>query len=619
VVQATRVADYVFTSPKPWKTFPVLFLLSLILGALVTSVFDWQRWLALSVGLFFIPAADAALFAVPMARGLGGTLYLRRSTLLALISLIVMFPMVLAWRLLIGPYFDGRLSDILLFSWALVLWLWQLVLLTTSSTSHARSLPASVIMPGLGVWAAALLLPPFGLRGLLLAAGFFAIFLLSAHAFKKMAESPLRRNFGASGMELVKNMLAHWTEGGESGKGGMEKFFSTFSVPFKAEIGVVGFRSGGRLKGLWLVPTVHPGPFGTLGGSDLPAKLKKKLSVDNLMVFHGPATHDQNPDSDAEVGKLAAAARTVLDGLVYSKEAGAFRRVKGEKVALCVQPLGKSVLAMHTSAPDPTDDVDHAVGHLVQHSFRKHGFSHPLFIDAHNCLERGGGAVHSGSPEAEELLRVAEEAAQTASRSVSEEAGHGTAAQLKREEAGPAANAAPSSPSRALRAGFASTAGFHKEKDGLGEQGIQVAVLEAEGKKAAFILFDGNNMVKGLRELVLDGIKGMTDEAEVFTTDNHVVHATMGGYNPVGAKYAQNSLAQKAKETLQRALSDMEDVEVGVGSAKVQLRVFGHGNTARLTTAINSTVAILRVSVGVCLLGAFLGAFAWHYIIRLFF
>ncbi len=168
-----------------------------------------------------------------------------------------------------------------------------------------------------------------------------------------------------------------------------------------------------------------------------------------------------------------------------------------------------------------------------------------------------------------------------------------------------------------MRAGFASSAGFHKEKDGLGEQGIQVAVLESEGKKAAYILFDGNNMVRGLRELVLDAIKGMTDEAEVFTTDNHVVHATMGGYNPVGAKYAREALAQKAKETLQRALADLEDVEVGVGSAKVQLRVFGHGNTARLTTAINSTVAILRVSVGLCLLGAFLGAFALHRIIEL--
>ncbi|MBM4247949.1 MAG: DUF2070 family protein [Euryarchaeota archaeon] len=589
VVQATRVADYVFTSPRPWKTFPVLFVLSLVLGAVAVPSYPFQIWIVQTIGLFFVPAAIGALVAVPLARGLGGTIYLRRSTLLALISLMVLFPMVLAWRLVIGPHFAGRLSDILLFSWALILWLWHLVLLTTSNTSHGRSLPVSLGMPVLGALSVAFLLPPFGARELLLVAGFFAIFLLSASAFRKMAESPLKRNFGASGMELVRNMLAHWTEGGDAGKDGMERFFSTFSVPFRAELGVVGFRAGGKLKGLWVVPSVHPGPFGTLGGSDLPAKLKKPLAFDNLMVFHGPATHDQNPASDTEVAKLAATARSVLEGLEYASGAGAFRRFRGERVALCVQPLGKSVLAMHTSAPDPTDDVDHAVGHLVSHAFRRHGFVHPLFIDAHNCLERGGGAVHSGSPEAEELLRVTEEAA-----------------------------SATTKPASTLRAGFASTGGFHKERDGLGEQGIQVAVLESEGRKAAYILFDGNNMVKGLRELVLDAVKGMVDEAEVFTTDNHVVHATMGGYNPVGAKYSRESLAQKAKETVERAIADLEDVEVGVGSGKVQLRVFGHGNTARLTTAINSTVAILRTSVVLSLMGAFLGAFAWHYVVRLF-
>ena len=83
-----------------------------------------------------------------------------------------------------------------------------------------------------------------------------------------------------------------------------------------------------------------------------------------------------------------------------------------------------------------------------------------------------------------------------------------------------------------------------------------------------------------------------------------------GGYNPVGARFSREALARKARETVERALADLEEVEAGVGSGKVQLRVFGHGNTARLTAAINSTVAILRTSVALSLLGAFLGAFA---------
>ena len=592
VVQATRVADYVFTSPKPWKTFPVLFVMSLVLGALAWPVRDWAGWLSVSLGLFFVPSAAAAALAVPLARGLGGIIYMRRSTLLALISLIVLAPVLLAWRLIIGPFFDGRGSDILLFGWALVMWLWHLVLLSTSHASHARSLPVALVMPVTGVAIMAVWAPlgPFGLREVMLACGFFAVFLLSAAAFRTMAESPLRRNFRASGMELVRNMLSQWTEGGDAGKKEMESFFSTFSVDFSADVGILAFRSGERLRALWLVPSVHPGPFGTLGGSDLPAKLRKELDggIENLMVFHGAATHDQNPASDGDVQRIAAAVADGVKGLAYSSDAGPFVRYRGERVAVCAQPLGRSILAVHTSAPDPTDDVDHAVGKMVEGTFERRGFKPAIFVDAHNCLERGGGAVHSGSFEASELLKNAQEAAASA-RAVS----------------------------KGLRAGFASVAGFSKDKDGIGAQGIQVAVLEAGGKKAAYILFDGNNMVKGLREKVLEAVKGSVDEAEVFTTDNHCVHATMGGYNPVGAKYSPDELARKAKGAVEYALAHMEDVEVGASSVSAKIKVFGPGNTARLTTAINSTVAVLKTAVALCLLGAFLGAFALFYFVNL--
>jgi len=344
------------------------------------------------------------------------------------------------------------------------------------------------------------------------------------------------------------------------------------------------------MRALWLVPSVHPGPFGTLGGSDLPAKLRKELDggIENLMVFRGAATHDQNPASDGDVRAIAAAVREGVKCLSFSSEAGPFVRYRGERVAVCAQLLGRSIVAVHTSAPDPTDDIDHAIGKMVEGTFERRGFWPALFVDAHNCLERGGGAVHSGSFEAVELLRKAEEAASSTK---------GT--------------------SRGLRAGFASTAGFSKDKDGIGAQGIQVAVLEAGGKKAAYILFDGNNMVKGLREKVLEAVKGTVDEAEVFTTDNHCVHATMGGYNPVGAKYSPEELARKARNAVDYALAHMEDVEVGASSVSAKIKVFGPGNTARLTTAINSTVAILRTAVTVCLLGAFLGAFALFYFVNL--
>ncbi len=592
------MADYVFTSPRPWKTLPLALLLSLLLGAISLLSWDWGEWLLASIVLFFTPAALGSLLALPLTRAVGGRIYLRRSALLALISLLIILPMLAIWRGLLEPQFRSRLSDVILFSWAIVLWLWHIVLLTTAITHHARALVASTVAPLAGRGSVALMLPPFGARELALFLGFALVFLLSAAAFKKMAESPLRRNFGASGMELVRNMLAHWTEGGGAGKGEMEAFFSTFAVPFTANVAVVGFRTGQRLKALWVVPAVHPGPFGRLGGSDIPERLRRGIgagtgqsgaAAGSVMVFHGAATHDQNPASEEDVRKLASAALAATAAIDFRSGAGAFKRLRGERVSVCVQSLGGAVVAIHTSAPSPTDDVDHAVGAMVERAFERRGWSEAIFIDAHNCLERGSGAVHSGSPEAEELLRVVEEAAGAAERD------HDV-----------------------LRAGFAQTSGFNPARDGIGPQGIQVAVLEAMGKRAAYILLDGNNMVRGLREKLLEGLEGLVDEAEVFTTDNHVVHATMGGYNPVGASYPHNELVRMTRETLERALKDLENVDVGVGRAEAKIRVFGPGNTARLTAAINSTVAILRTSVAVCLVGAFLGCFAWYWAVALF-
>lgn len=621
VVQATGVANYVFTSPPPWKTLPLALASSFLLGVLVLPANEPASWAVASLGLFFLPALLGAALALPLTRMLGGKIYLRRSALLAFLSLIILLPVLALWRWVMEPRFGTRLSDILIFSWGLVLWLWHLVLLTTAVTHHGRALATAVVMPLCGVIAVAILLPPFGTRELFLALGFSSVFLLSAAGFKRIAESPLRRSFGASGMELVRNMLAHWTEGGSAGKEEMERFFSTFSVPFRAEVDAVAFRARGRLRALWLVPSVHPGPFGRLGGSDLPSRLRKKLEAGvagvepdtTVMVFHGPATHDQNPASEEDVSELARAASRALESLEFQRGAGAFKRLRGERVSVCTQLLGGALVVIHTSAPDPTDDVDHAVGVMVKKELAAKGWPRAIFIDAHNCLERGSGAVHSGTREAEELMKLVGEAITSVQEPTRLERGDAPAPSPSTTGGGaPEKLASPAG----LRAGFASSVGFVPERDGIGSQGIQVAVLESAGRKSAYVLFDGNNMVRGLREKLLEGVRGMVDEAEVFTTDNHAVHATMGGYNPVGARFHHDRLVEIARGTLERALATMEEVEVGAGSAEAEIRVFGPGNTARLTTAINSTVAILRVSVALCLIGAFLGCFAWHWLVE---
>ena len=62
---------------------------------------------------------------------------------------------------------------------------------------------------------------------------------------------------------------------------------------------------------------------------------------------------------------------------------------------------------------------------------------------------------------------------------------------------------------------------------------VQVLVTEVDGQRTAYVVIDGNNMAQGVREVLLEQILKIVDNAEVMTTDSHVVN-TISGKNPVG-------------------------------------------------------------------------------------
>jgi predicted neutral ceramidase superfamily lipid hydrolase len=110
----------------------------------------------------------------------------------------------------------------------------------------------------------------------------------------------------------------------------------------------------------------------------------------------------------------------------------------------------------------------------------------------------------------------------------------------------------------------------------------------------------------GLREKILKAVGGMVDEAEVLTTDNHAVNATIGGFNPVGLRMDGNSLVKDARDLVKKSIEDLENVEVGMATGVVKnVSVFGHENVARLSSTINSTMSILRITTILSLLFAF--------------
>ncbi len=93
------VTKYIFRSPNPNLSLFIFFLISILLGFILTfdmmnlaDNFELDKLSGSVIGygliILGIPTMISALISVPIARGLGGRFYYRRSVLLVSISIL---------------------------------------------------------------------------------------------------------------------------------------------------------------------------------------------------------------------------------------------------------------------------------------------------------------------------------------------------------------------------------------------------------------------------------------------------------------------------------------------------------------------------------------------------
>ncbi len=563
-----------FRAPHPAWLFLAILLLSLLTGYLANGALLTRDALLLGLVAFALPVVVAALLTKPLAEALGGKMYLRRAALLGLFGLGLVFLAALAALLIPG----SSMVRYLLVAWASTLWLRQAVLMALSHSSPLRSFPAVAIQPMLGFAVLPLfplffpLTPGDWLVGLLAGAAFYAAGLV----FTLVAVIPLERASGVDGLSMMRYSLDHMTEKGSEGTEEMEAFFASFANHVTVPAGLLVVERKGTRPVLVVVASLHPGPYGRLGGSDLPTKLQDALGTDaDVIVPHGPSTHDQNPATTEEAGKLAVWVRESLGQIAPHDGASRFVRVTRGGVSVGCQIFDDTALLLATRAPEPTDDIDFATGYAALAVAREEGVRGAMLADAHNSIAPGSGAMVFGTEESYALL----EATRVAVREAKQQVGNG------------------------LRVGVASEKSLVDPDRGLGPRGIQALVAEVDGQKTAYLLFDGNNMVPDLREKLLESIADLVDEAEVLTSDNHIVNNTLPGYNPVGWRTDHDALARATRVAVEGALTSLAPATVGGYTGLLKdVAVWGHQTAVRLTTAINSSLSTIRINAAVTFL-----------------
>ena len=579
------LSRFVFRAPD-WSAS--LFLTLFIAAIVGVAAFDSQFLLDDAYrGMVYIgvPTVVAAFVTPPVDRALGGKLTYNRSALLAFVCEIVVVVFLVAAAVTVAAtgVSQSLVSDSLVVALASIFAL-RLFVITAVSR---RSLPIATLSASIQTLAAATLGFVYGgavgyLAGSELSLGisaataellvvrpsdfvllsaFCAVYAAGVWVFLRAIDRPWRRNLGVSVLDFVRGFVGHTAAGSNE----LEAFFEKLGESAVVPVTVLSIRElDGTQKAQFVVPMVHPGPMGEIGGGNLPERIA--AATEGLTFTpHAAAGHDFNLVTEREVGTLLEAATRARDRIEHSRLATpADREHEGDSTVLG-QAIGDDALLVATHAPEPADDVSFAVGLSVAAEARGGGLREVAFVDAHNCNNGvtldGAGRIDPGSRRSFDLMAATGR----------------LAARLATAERGP------------LSVGVASATTDWTPEDGIGPLGIRVAVFEVDGRRTAYVLVDGNNMDCGLRDAIVAVVDA--DEVEVMTTDTHVVN-TVSAANQVGSAIENDRLVELVTKLVEEAETDLDPVEAGLATEQVEVTVFGTDRTEALAATANAMVQI---------------------------
>ncbi|MEM3565381.1 MAG: DUF2070 family protein [Candidatus Bathyarchaeia archaeon] len=426
-----------------------------------------------------------------------------------------------------------------------------IVLYSTSSVNHQRFLLVSILQPFLS-------LIPFTLSWWLNGTNITAILGFSAIALAAAFTSSFsfifllnlvgKRSVGEESIPIFKAFLLNWVTDLNVP---FETFLEKLSEEHDVEVSILKFE-GSNSRTFMVVPSVHPGPFKNVGSSLLPFMLKVALE----QKFGGVACvplgllgHELDAASQSQVQRIIAGALESANFRVKEAKATPFIKVSDGLATVCCQIFGKTALISFSLAPKTTEDFPKELGDAVRKEAEKLGLESCITINAHNSID----GIINVQTALDALKNVATVCLKKASSARFAPFKMGASTVMPKE---------------------------FSLKDGMGPGGITVVAVEVGSQRIAYVVVDGNNMVSGLREKILDALKplGFSD-GEVFTTDTHAVNAVTfnrRGYHPVGEAISHEKLVGYIVEAAKGAVAGIEPVRSGHRSTLIlKVRVIG--------------------------------------------
>ena len=408
-----------------------------------------------------------------------------------------------------------------------------------------------------------------------------AVFVAALYGVLSIATGPLKRNLGLKSGDVLSGFSSQWL----FGENDLEETFDEIGENVQTYVGMAEWRTkNGSLR--WVVPYVHFGPFGNLGGSHFSYQMAEALSAPDTMamVFHGTCTHDFDPVSARQIKPLLAACDKM--GADFSFKPARFSYAQGATGDSRAYLLSVNDCAMpsFSRAPLSTEDVNFAIGCELM-ARAEAVYSNSMVFDCHNAETGDVDYIEPGSIESFEMIDALADAM----------------------HAKKGAHSAPILSNLPMLAGWSHSPA--ENIGGIGDGGIKVSCFAAKGKEAEplfYILLDSNGVVASSREHIIGAVRAKFPDAcfvEVLTTDTHQLNSVRGVFNPAGLSDAA-ALESVVVPLCEQAHSLLSPATFAMGKQRVEVKVLGPYQSAEIVATLNSVVAVLKLALPIIFLAA---------------
>ncbi|MFW9881622.1 MAG: DUF2070 family protein [Candidatus Thorarchaeota archaeon] len=391
-----------------------------------------------------------------------------------------------------------------------------------------------------------------------------------------------REATGMGGYPFIRAfVLSMMTEGNDKL---IESYFERVGINSNVRIQYLIIRSTStkKIKGLFIIPHVHFGPFKTCGSSDLPEHIYKAFEhIPGTTVYHTTNDHTQNLTSQAYVEIILKRIKKDIEAIINNPDTNWVKNVKDfiRKISNSAKLIGIEInnipIIFITRHPLPSDDIESGVGDRIRRYAISRGYNDIIIVDSHNAIIGDEILIKRDSIEARDLFNVTRNfiESKTVQNSQKIQMLYGVA-----------------------KGKFQN----YSEKDGIGFGGIVVHLFQNSktDQRTALIHFDGNNAFIDIRSYILNMLQNRgIERGEITTSDSHTVARQFSarGYSPIGDKIKIVEILKKLDILLQQAESNMESVEFYY-SDSIEPNVKIWGNPGYFNAIIDTLKEGIRVS-----------------------